>query len=199
MKEKITVYLQDHHDLPQIVEDIRKVTMCRDPRDEPMIVIEEDAPLCLDCPEPLPQKQPNTWSCLPTALAILLGVDVAEVIKAIGHDGHDLIFPDNPDPYCFRGFHAQEITHVANMYGFALSLYTPMLMYEAKGQQWASPDPRFNQTFQRGTGILIVEHKKRIHAVALYEGRIYDPGQSKLEGADLNRKDIYQFWRLMKV
>lgn len=58
------------------------------------------------------QMQPNKWSCLPTAFAIALGVPVGEVIKTIGHDGSEIVFPGLTEPFCRRSFHIQELIDV---------------------------------------------------------------------------------------
>jgi hypothetical protein len=59
---------------------------------------------------------PNDWSCLPTAFAMVLGMDPAAFIKQIGHDGGD-------EPYqeagLKMGFHQQECIEVAQRLGFA--------------------------------------------------------------------------------
>jgi hypothetical protein len=50
------------------------------------------------------QDYPNGWSCFPTALAILLNIPVSEIIKDIGHDGSEIIFPEpnNRRGFCYR-------------------------------------------------------------------------------------------------
>lgn len=54
----------------------------------------------------LPQKQPNAWSCLPTAFAIICDMPVEELIAKIGHDGSRERYAE-PKPQI--GFHIQEI------------------------------------------------------------------------------------------
>ena len=57
------------------------------------------------------QISPNKWSCLPTAFAQLLNIGIKELIDFIGHDGSEIIFPDDlrGDPYTRRSFNIQEI------------------------------------------------------------------------------------------
>lgn len=57
----------------------------------------------------VPLKNPNKWSCLPTAFAIALDVSVESVIKFIGHDGSKITHAGLPEPMCRRGFHPQEL------------------------------------------------------------------------------------------
>ena len=54
------------------------------------------------------QKIPNAWSCLPTAFAMAIGCSVQSFIEEIGHDGSEIVWPDNPEPMCHRGFCFQE-------------------------------------------------------------------------------------------
>lgn len=53
--------------------------------------------------------QPNKWSCLPAALAMVLDVPVKDVIQGLGHDGSEIIWPELPEPLKRRGFHYQEL------------------------------------------------------------------------------------------
>lgn len=55
----------------------------------------------------LRQKQPNQWSCLPTAFAIVLGIPVNDLIMLLLHDGSAIIYPGQDHPW--EGFHPQEI------------------------------------------------------------------------------------------
>lgn len=55
------------------------------------------------------QRQPNRWSCLPTAFAMCFDIPVTEVIIALKHDGSAIIRSDKPEPYKRRGFHPQEL------------------------------------------------------------------------------------------
>lgn len=59
------------------------------------------------------QKQPNNWSCLPTAFAIVLNVDVPVIFKYLGHDGSEIIFPERESPYNRKAFHPQELVEYA--------------------------------------------------------------------------------------
>ncbi len=68
----------------------------------------------------LKQKQPNKWSCLPTAFAIVLGEPVDNIIKQIGHDGSEIIRPELGEPQCRKGFHIQECIKVALKYGIGV-------------------------------------------------------------------------------
>lgn len=58
------------------------------------------------------QTQPNEWSCLPTAFAIITDQSVNDLIALIGHDGSEMILPNQAvikQAPVRRGFHPQEI------------------------------------------------------------------------------------------
>lgn len=60
----------------------------------------------------LTQKNPNAWSCLPTAFANALELQLDAVIALLGHDGSEITHPGLPDPLCRRGFHPQEFVEL---------------------------------------------------------------------------------------
>lgn len=55
------------------------------------------------------QTQPNSWSCFPTAFAMVLDMDVQDLIAQIGHNGSAILWPSLPYPLCCKGWHYQEI------------------------------------------------------------------------------------------
>lgn len=54
-------------------------------------------------------KQKNRGQCLITAHSMCMGMSVDRVLVEIGHDGMEKIHPDLEEPFCYRGFHQQEI------------------------------------------------------------------------------------------
>lgn len=67
------------------------------------------------------QKSPNAWSCLPTAFASALYVEVENLIAQIGHDGSEITHTGLPEPLRRRGFHPQECIEVCMRDGFAVT------------------------------------------------------------------------------
>lgn len=65
------------------------------------------------------QKQPNRWTCFPTALAMVLDVPLKDIIKSLGHDGSEIIFPKRKGSFRRRGFHPQEFTELLFGMGYA--------------------------------------------------------------------------------
>ena len=61
-------------------------------------------------------RNPNNWSCLPTAFAMVIGQTPEWVIEQIGHDGSDEPYTD---PDFKAGFHEQECIEVLSALGYA--------------------------------------------------------------------------------
>lgn len=53
--------------------------------------------------------QPNRWSCLPTAIAMVLDISIDEVIRIVGHDGSRIQWHNQSEPSNRRSFHVQEM------------------------------------------------------------------------------------------
>jgi hypothetical protein len=55
------------------------------------------------------QVQPNRWSCLPTAFAMVLDIPVSQIFDYLGHNGEAIVWPQLEEPRCRRSFHIQEM------------------------------------------------------------------------------------------
>ena len=128
------------------------------------------------------QQRPEPWMCMPLAFAMALEIPVAELLEELGHDGGELVFPNLPEPACRRGFHVQELVHVALRRGFAL---TPVELFpvleSADGKQtqtvlyrdnnWK----RFADILAASRGVIDGVGFRFRHMVAYDHGRIFDP------------------------
>ncbi len=63
----------------------------------------------------------TSGNCLAVASAMALGLEYKELIKRIGHDGREIIFPELPEPGKRRAHHLQEIIDVAIDMGIAVT------------------------------------------------------------------------------
>lgn len=127
------------------------------------------------------QTNPNSWSCLPTSAAMVLGMDKFGVIDYIGHDGSGIMFNDLKDPHCRRGFHMQEIIIVAWNFGFAV---TPIEVIPCStpggGREFVvdfgiSHTKRFQRWLKNTKGIITGVVNNVGHAVAWDGERCLDP------------------------
>lgn len=133
------------------------------------------------------QTKPNAWSCEITALAITLNTPVLELIRELGHDGGEVIFPLLPEPQCRRGFHSQEIIMLAWRRGFAMTpieLYPTLLAndHSLTHQVWEKTEEEHQERFTgivwESFGILEGRGITCQHAVHNQYGTLYDPDPS---------------------
>lgn len=73
--------------------------------------------------------------CMLYSMAMLLDEDPAALVEAIGHDGKEVLWPQYKRPYCYRGYHIQEMIDVALDRGIAL------VSIECYPRSGPAPDP----------------------------------------------------------
>jgi hypothetical protein len=114
-----------------------------------------------------------------------LGVRAGKVIEWLGHDGSQVVWPENPEPNCYRGFHVQELIGYAWWLGYAV---TP---FEANPRSHAGAGAPIKIEFANGNAqrlLAALHHNVGVltgqsgrsgshHAVAWdgETGRIYNP------------------------
>jgi hypothetical protein len=121
--------------------------------------------------------------CMPLAFAMALGIPVAELLEAVGHDGSKIVFPTLSEPLCRRCFHVQELIQVALARGCAVTPVElfPVLQPTEAGpfrQTVLYPDNnwrRFEETIRGSRGVIDGTGARFGHTVAYDRGCIYDP------------------------
>jgi len=132
------------------------------------------------------QTQPNMWSCLPTAFAIALDIDVKKITDYLMHDGSEIWFPDLHEPMNRRGFHTSE------MFDFCwFSFGIKAMMVPAKVRLWTpdksthhdvyNNDDRVKKYMSHGKCVII----EPTHAVAWDGQKVYDPSRRERTPNDL--------------
>ena len=126
------------------------------------------------------QKQPNCWSCAPTALAMLLGLATKDVVEQIGHDGSEIWWPGAGDPLARRGYHFQELNDVALTHGYGLVevQMQPASINTINGPARIlplDPDTRFDTAVRRCPALITGLGKNHAHWLAWSGTDIYDP------------------------
>ena len=128
------------------------------------------------------QIKPNRWSCSVTALAMTLETPVQQIIDEIGHDGSQIVYPDLPEPMCHRGFHSQELIHIAWQHGFNVtpfelfpSIRPAMGQYDSIIVEYVDNWHRFISLIKNEMGILEGTGRRCRHAVHFRRGEIRDP------------------------
>jgi hypothetical protein len=130
------------------------------------------------------QIKPERWQCLVTSFAMALDLPVADVIREVGHDGGQIIWPTLPEPMCRRGFHPQELIDVCRSHGYAVTCVelfpgaTPQIgqvefRWLTREQAW----PRFSRVIRNSKGVIegTTLPSRKGHAVAYDHGHVFDP------------------------
>lgn len=146
----------------------------------------------------------NANHCVPASFAMVLGVSMEDLFKALGHDGLDVILKDEEEPYCFRSFHPQEFVD------YCLNLHYSMTMIELHPKMIHGKhvvdhseflgEDRFFRHMLIGNGVIFGAVPKGDdvvgHAVAWNrrEKLIYDPRGRKYgweEGMDFHPRQFF--------
>jgi hypothetical protein len=114
-----------------------------------------------------------------------MGMSLESLLEQVGHDGSEIVFPWLPEPKCRRGFHIQEMIHVATRQGLSVTPYeiVPAIAASDSTAQVkvlidGSHDKRlamFDVIVNTNRGVITGQGLSCQHAVAFDCGRIYDP------------------------
>jgi hypothetical protein len=149
--------------------------------------------------------QPNSWTCLPTSLAMIAEEKLETILDIIGHDGSVVEWPDLPEPYSRRGFCINEIIYAALECGIALVETNQTCMFHPQGiEEAAKPYTIMHtgweeQLLESYEAILLGEgHSGESHAVAWNPGKrlIYDPNGSRYNLEFFRRELVYVAFRV---
>jgi len=129
------------------------------------------------------QKQPNRWSCFPTAVAIVLGINVQEIFTYLGHDGSERCWKYLNEPFCRRSFHQQEMVNFCFIRGYAMITICEHLAIAPQGSQdhYIFNNPEYSRYVKYHNGVLTGRTSRNIpHAAALLGGHVIDPTTGKI-------------------
>lgn len=142
-------------------------------------------------------KQPNGWSCFPTALAMCVGIKPDKILEMIGHDGSEKLWAGLKSPECRRAFHPGELNLVAYKLGFSITVFeTRRVMAGPNGLTYTLPRFNLKDLLSKESGILTSTNPA--HAVAWdhIEKHIHDPNYT-IYGLD--KFDIEDFYMVRKL
>ncbi len=140
--------------------------------------------------------------CLVYSLAMLLDVEPDVLIEELIHDGTSRWFPKQPIPYCYRGYHIQEIVDVCLARGYGLTLVElyPCLASQKDPTNYkllwdeAFADIRFKRLLTGRKGLLIGEAPSGGGHACAWDGIIvFDPNGRKYK---LDKFKIRECWLL---
>ncbi len=133
-----------------------------------------------------------------------LGIPVTMLIKLVGHDGSEIVWPELSEPLRRRGHHVQEMIYVAHQLEFSVTPFEafPVSLGKAGAEPFTVPmipqaGERMPRIMDGTTGVVTGENpKRRPHAVA-WDGRsLIDPG-----GLDYGIGDFHMetYWLVRKI
>ena len=129
-------------------------------------------------------NQPNSWSCMAAAAAMVFDCEIEDVYTWADHNGSEVIHHGLTPPACFKGFHMQEIVDIGLLNGFSMMhieaqpVQTPDGKHTHDITKWGlfkDCEQRFEHYIDNNQGILIGKAQKFWHAVAFDNGMVYDP------------------------
>lgn len=159
------------------------------------------------------ERTPNPWSCLAAAVATVLEIPVAQLIKEVGHDGFEILWPHLAEPQRHRSFHIQEMIDVALRYGYTVTPIEgrPCSRVRGQSQVFELEFPqgnayRLNCHLEKGRGVLTgLNLAGKPHAVVWDGSMIWDPagryGPNGWEPCSYERHlfQIETFWNFKKI
>lgn len=139
--------------------------------------------------------QPNRWSCLPTAWSYVIGWPLWSIIKAIGHDGSEVRWPNLVEPNCRRGFHPQELIYLGDRFGFVTTTFEPLAVLESPGGEGQVViELPFEKILKESNGVLTGQIHGQRHAIAWLNGKVLDPSEGRI--INLDEFQIQTYYRI---
>jgi hypothetical protein len=133
-----------------------------------------------------PQLKPHPWACSITSLAMAIGVPVIELMALLGHDGSEVIWPNLPEPSNHRGFHSQELVHLAWRFGYTMTTFDvfpyilptsgpgdpyPVILNDDENANWH----QFFEIIENRKGIIEGRSGRWHHSMCFDHGEIFNP------------------------
>ena len=150
-------------------------------------------------------RQPNDFTCHPSAFAMALGITLDRMLELIGHDGSRVMKASMPFPRKLEAFHTDQIMYVALQLGFACLCFLRRPGMESdegyvdiSGNYWGYDE--FLEWLKDKHGVLGVKSKKFEscwHSVA-WDGKIvYDPQED--DPKDITDYEVLDFTWVFKL
>ena len=149
------------------------------------------------------QNNHAPWGCLLASAAMVLDINREALIDRIGHDGGEIVFPEQPEPMKRQGFHIQEIIDVAVESGYWVMPIEVMPSSTTDGKN--NFDIEIKDHGQRLTdhmadwpGIIVGRSRRMNHAVAWDGKMVYDP-VGKIYAFDDIKMGVQIYYRFGKI
>ena len=138
-------------------------------------------------------------------MAIEISVDL--MLKEIGHDGSEIIYPDQPEPRRRRAFHTQECIQVLDRRGYAATPFDAIgsLVLDDEHQIDVNFTTDFENHLRSSHGVILGQGVNNRHAVAWVDQTVFDPNGYIYGWDDLVDHCTRQifvpqtFWKIQKI
>lgn len=149
------------------------------------------------------QNSHAPWGCLLASAAMVLDVNRESLMALVGHDGGEIVFPDQPEPMKRQGFHIQEIIDVAVELGWWVMPIEVMPSSTTDGVnnfdiKIDNYHDRLMRHMANRPGIITGISRKMHHAVAWDGAEIYDP-VGKVYSFDDIKMGVQVYYRFGKI
>ena len=149
------------------------------------------------------QNNHAPWGCLLASAAMVLDINREKLIEIIGHDGGEIVFPDQPEPMKRQGFHIQEIIDIAYDMCYEVTAIEVMPSSTSDGKnnfdiEIADHHERLMCHMRGNPGIITGRSRKMHHAVAWDGYKVYDPVGKIYPFNDI-KMGIQVYYRFTKI
>lgn len=142
-------------------------------------------------------KQPNRWSCLPTAFAIAMDIPIQRMFDLIGHDGSEIVWPELPEPLRRRAFHITECIATAYRLGYSVTEFEIKPLLAPDDNHVLPIQIAFNfreyLCTRRGVAYGYPRGKMLRHAIAFGWNTAFDPNGTTYSDFQ-NQFAVERFW-----
>ena len=145
-----------------------------------------------------PMPPPPAWSCLVQAWSHVIQWPYWSIVKAIGHDGSEIIWPDQPEPYNHRGFHPQELIYLGDRFGFVTTTFEPQPNSISGTKPYVIIlHDEFKKIIASSDGVVTgLRRDNARHAIAWVSGEVIDCNQGSTRVENLDDFQIQAFHRI---
>lgn len=148
------------------------------------------------------QRQPNLWTCYPTAVSFLTGIPMPELMKAIGHDGSKVVKASQD--WMHEAFIYDEMAFALLRKGWALVKISASCVNENGELRTAYPTMQTIMNRLRNlklNAVVVVQKPGREHALAWVskDDAFYDPRTGELATAEDSQYPVICFEALVPM
>ena len=130
--------------------------------------------------------------CVLKSFAYCLDLDTEDMLRYLGHNGREIINPELPEPYCYRGFNVHELIRLSYDHGYTVT--------EIRKQDYSYNCMMKEPKYIKGTDYVAdyLGHNKyclasRNHMIGVVKGKVLDVRGGLTDPKDFDYDTIYIF------